>query len=174
MLASIPPLRMSRVRASATSLATMGLRGTTRATTAALWAIWTTRSGPIPRALRIVKASLDAERYSQLGEVLATLALERCAGTSSSTTTNHGRIEEAIARRIEEFSEGFSEGQDFGREEILDYLHGERWPKPEFIRAFAQAFSLTVVELRLLAWAYTFSETPPPRIAQHPPPVIID
>jgi hypothetical protein len=113
------------------------------------------------------------QRDSQLGEVLAELALERCAVTSS-TTTNHGRIEEAIARRIEEFSEGFSEGQDFGREEILDYLHGERWPKPEFIRAFAQAFSLTVVELRLLAWAYTFSETPHPCIAQHPPPVIID
>jgi hypothetical protein len=113
-------------------------------------------------------ASLDAERYSQLGEVLAKLALERCAVTSSSTS--HGRIEEAIARRIEEFSGG----RDFSQEEILDYLHGERWPKPKFIRAFAQAFSLTVVELRLLAWAYTFSETPHPRIAQHPPPVIID
>jgi hypothetical protein len=108
------------------------------------------------------------ERHSQLGEVLAKLALERCAVTSSSTS--HGRIEEAIARRIEEFSGG----QDFSREEILDYLHGERWPEPKFIRAFAQAFSLTVVELRLLAWAYTFSETPHPRIAQHPPPVIID
>jgi hypothetical protein len=107
------------------------------------------------------------ERYSQLGEVLAKLALERYEGSSS--TIGHGRIEGVIARRIEE---EFGGQQDFGREEISDYLHGERWPKPEFIRAFVGAFSLTVVELRLLAWAYTFSEVPHPRIAQHPPPIM--
>jgi hypothetical protein len=33
-------------------------------------------------------------------------------------------------------------------------------------------FYVTVVERRLLAWAYTFSEAPHPRIAKRPPPVV--
>jgi hypothetical protein len=108
----------------------------------------------------------SGDERNQLGEVLANLALKRYTDTSSSTS--RGRIEELIARRIETFS-GV---RDFGREEISEYLQGERWPEPEFIRAFAAAFSLRVKELRLVAWAYTFSEAPHPRIADRPPPVV--
>jgi transcriptional regulator with XRE-family HTH domain len=106
----------------------------------------------------------SGDEHSQLGKLLAGLASERGASTAG-----HGRIEEAIARRIQE---AFSGGQDFSREEISDYLHGERWPEREFIQAFAEAFSLTVKERRLLAWAYTFSEAPDPRIVERPPPVV--
>jgi hypothetical protein len=106
--------------------------------------------------------------------VLANLALKRYTDTSSSstsaTTSHGGRIEELIARRIEEEFGG--DREDFGKEEISEYLSGARWPEPEFIRAFVEAFSLTVVELRLVAWAYTFSELPHPRIAQRPPPIM--
>ncbi len=109
----------------------------------------------------------SGDECNQLGKLLAELASERGAGTS---TVGDGRIEEAIARRIEE--EEFGGGRDLSREEISDYLHGERWPEPEFIRAFAEAFSLTVKERRLLAWAYTFSEAPDPRIVERPPPVV--
>jgi hypothetical protein len=107
----------------------------------------------------------SGDEPSRLAELLAGLALDRGAGTS---TAGDGGIEEAIARRMEEFSGG----QDFDREEISDYLHGERWPEPEFIQAFAEAFSLTVKKRRLLAWVYTFSEPPNPRIADRPPPIV--
>jgi hypothetical protein len=106
------------------------------------------------------------DERNKLGEVLVRLTLERGAGTS--TPGHGGGIEEAIARRIEELS-GV---RDFEREEISEYLRGERWPRAEFLPAFAEAFSLTVVERRLLAWAYTFSEAPHPRIAKRPPPVV--
>jgi hypothetical protein len=59
--ASIPPLRMSRVKGWATSLATMVPLGTTRATTAASSAIWTTRSEPTPTALPMLTVIPDAQ-----------------------------------------------------------------------------------------------------------------
>jgi hypothetical protein len=51
-----------------------------------------------------------------------------------------GGEERRQARRADHKASGW----DFDQQEISDYLYGERWPKPEFLRAFAVAFLLTV------------------------------
>jgi hypothetical protein len=84
------------------------------------------------------------ESYSRLGELLAKLATERRAGDPRT-----------IAERIEEAT-----GQKVSHREISNYLYGARCPEPQFMRAFAVAFSLTVEESRKLAWIYTFSKPP--------------
>jgi hypothetical protein len=108
---------------------------------------------------------MSGDERSRVGRLLVGLALERRAEVST-TSSGGEHIEELIARRIQEISGD----QDFDLEEISDYLHGERWPEAEFIRAFVEAFSLTARERRLLAWAYTFSESPPTQMEGRPPP----
>jgi hypothetical protein len=136
-------------------------------------AMWVGRAGVLAAGVSVTlalgagsRAGGAGGKYSHLGEVLVGLALER--GASASPASDRG-IEGAIARRIEENSD-----RDFGREEISEYLQGRRWPRAEFLPAFAEAFSLTVKERRLLAWAYTFSESPPTRMEGCPPPVAAD
>jgi hypothetical protein len=82
--------------------------------------------------------------YGRLGNLLATLATQRRASDPR-----------AIARRIEEVT-----GHKVSHREVSDYLNGGGLPGPRFMRAFAEAFSLTVEECRKLAWMYTFSKLP--------------
>jgi hypothetical protein len=82
--------------------------------------------------------------YSRLGNLMATLATERRASDPH-----------VIAKRIEEAT-----GHKISHREISDYLNGVGLPGPKFMRAFAEAFSLTVEECRKLAWIYTFSKLP--------------
>jgi hypothetical protein len=82
--------------------------------------------------------------YSRLGNRLTTIATEQRASDP--------RI---ISKRIEEAT-----GHKISHQEISYYLNGGSLPGPQFMRAFAKAFSLTVEECMKLAWIYTFSRLP--------------
>jgi hypothetical protein len=82
--------------------------------------------------------------YSRLGDLLASLATDRHAGDPRT-----------IAERIVETT-----GHEVSDQEISNYLCGARCPGPKFMRAFADAFSLSAEESRKLAWIYTFSKPP--------------
>ncbi len=43
---------------------------------------------------------------------------------------------------------------------LSQYMYGRSFPKPEFIRAFAEAFELTPQERGKLAWVYTYGSRP--------------
>jgi len=87
-----------------------------------------------------------------LGNLLTELTLQQHEYLSDAVTR---LIEDAIADRLEEVT-----GNRYERQDISDYLHGRRYPGPEFIPMFAEAFSLSVAQRKLLAWAYAYSEYP--------------
>ena len=47
-------------------------------------------------------------------------------------------------------------GYDVSGQLVSKYLYGKSRPKPEFVEAFADAFSLTLQERAELAWSYTY------------------
>jgi hypothetical protein len=81
---------------------------------------------------------------SRLGDLLVKLATEQCASDPR-----------VIAKHIEEAT-----GHKVSHREISAYIYGTGFPGPKFMRAFSEAFSLTVEEGRKLAWIYTFSKLP--------------
>lgn len=85
-----------------------------------------------------------ARSYVRLGNHLAAVAAKRRAGEPR-----------AIASSIERAT-----GHAVSHREVSSYLDGEGLPNPGFMRAFAEAFSLTREERRRLAWMYTFSKLP--------------
>jgi hypothetical protein len=87
---------------------------------------------------------MTTKPYRRLGALLTRLAKKRSASGPT-----------AIARRIEEAT-----GHKVARKTLSGYLRGTRCPGPEFMHAFAEAFSLTAQERRQLAWMYTFFELP--------------
>lgn len=87
---------------------------------------------------------MTTKPYKRLGALLTRLVKNRSASGPT-----------AIARRIEEAT-----GHKVTHQATSHYLRGTRCPGPEFMHAFAEAFSLTVQERRQLAWMYTFFELP--------------
>ena len=85
-----------------------------------------------------------ARSYVRLGNQLAAIAAERHEDECRSIA---GRMERATGHAV-------------SHREISSYLSGEGLPSPKFMRAFANAFSLTTEERRRLAWMYTFSRLP--------------
>ena len=101
--------------------------------------------------------------YNDLGRLLASIARARMRPPAYADENRP--LEDSIASRVEERT-----GQRFKRQEIREYLRGSRQPSPRFIPAFAETYSLTVKERRMLAWAHAFSEQPHPRTMETPPP----
>lgn len=85
-----------------------------------------------------------ARSYVRLGNHLAAIAAERRAGEPRTIASSMER----------------ATGHAVSHQEISSYLEGEGLPSPRFMRAFAEAFSLTREERRRLAWMYTFSRLP--------------
>jgi hypothetical protein len=82
--------------------------------------------------------------YSELGKMLDDLARDRDV-----------RGPYNIAHYIQNVTSYEVSGQVLSK-----YLYGENVPKPEFVRAFAEAFELTSQERGKLAWVYTYGSRP--------------
>ena len=78
--------------------------------------------------------------YSELGKLLDSLARSRDV-----------RGPYDIARHVEGITGHHVSGQAMSK-----YLYGKYHPKPELVKAFAEAFALTPQERRALAWVYTY------------------
>ena len=82
--------------------------------------------------------------YSELGKMLDDLARERDV-----------RGPYNIAQYIQNVT-----GYEVSGQVLSKYLYGENVPKPEFVRAFAEAFELTPQERGKLAWVYAYDAWP--------------
>jgi hypothetical protein len=82
--------------------------------------------------------------YKELGDLLASLA-QNC----------HTLDHDVIARHIEK-----AVGYRVSPHVLAKYLYGSSLPEPEFFRAFAEAFSLSIQERRALAWAHSYGYIP--------------
>ena len=78
--------------------------------------------------------------YCELGKMLDALARERKV-----------RGPYNIAQYIQNVT-----GYEVSGQVLSKYLYGENVPKPEFVRAFVEAFELTSYERAELAWLYTY------------------
>jgi hypothetical protein len=87
---------------------------------------------------------INERPHKNLGALLASLARKR-----------HAHDHYAIAEHLKN-----SVGYEVGPDMLQRYLYGAHFPEPEFFRAFAKAFSLTVEERRDLAWLYCYGYTP--------------
>ncbi len=56
-----------------------------------------------------------------------------------------------IARYVQSIT-----GYHVSGQAVSKYLYGKYHPKPEFVKAFAEAFALAPQERRALAWVYTY------------------
>jgi hypothetical protein len=82
--------------------------------------------------------------YSELGKILDDLARERDV-----------RGPYNIANHLQNVT-----GYEVSGQGLSKYVYGENVPKPEFVRAFAEAFELTPQERGKLAWVYTYGSRP--------------
>ena len=78
--------------------------------------------------------------YSELGKLLDSLARSRDV-----------RGPYDIARYVQSGT-----GHHVSGQAVSKYLYGKYHPKPEFVKAFAEAFALGPQERRALAWVYTY------------------
>ena len=79
-------------------------------------------------------------RYSELGKVLDNLARKRDV-----------RGPYNIANHVKNAT-----GYEASGQVLSKYLYGEYVPKREFVKAFAEAFELTMQERGELAWVYAY------------------
>ena len=82
--------------------------------------------------------------YSELGKMLDDLARQRDV-----------RGPYNIAHYLQDVT-----GYEVSGQVLSKYLYGENVPKPEFVRAFAEAFELSPQERGKLAWVYTYGSRP--------------
>ena len=82
--------------------------------------------------------------YGELGKTLDDLARERDV-----------RGPYNIAYRIENVT-----GYKVSGQVLSKYMYGRSFPKPEFVRAFTEAFELTPQERGKLAWIYAYDSRP--------------
>jgi hypothetical protein len=82
--------------------------------------------------------------YCELGKMLDDLARERGV-----------RGPYNIANHVENVT-----GHEVSGQLLSKYLYGEYVPKREFVRVFAEAFTLTPRERSELAWVYTYDSQP--------------
>lgn len=85
-----------------------------------------------------------AKPYCELGKLLDDLARDR-----------NVRGPYNIAHRVENVT-----GHEVSGQAVSKYLYGAYSPKREFIRAFAEAFELTLQERSELAWVYLYDFRP--------------
>ena len=82
--------------------------------------------------------------YSELGKMLDDLARERDI-----------RGPYNIANHLQSLT-----GYKVSGQVLSKYMYGRSFPKPEFVRAFTEAFELTPQERGKLAWVYTYGSRP--------------
>jgi hypothetical protein len=82
--------------------------------------------------------------YCELGKMLDDLARERGV-----------RGPYNIANHVENVT-----GHEVSGQVLSKYLYGEYVPKREFMKAFTEAFTLTLRERSELAWVYTYGSQP--------------